>query len=86
MKRKEENDQLKALRFLNGRNVLIDYYREIVTFLIYGEVLEMVFEGGLEGMGGALISVRLFWSYKAWLAAAVIRSLSLEGSRRDAAM
>jgi hypothetical protein len=44
-KRKEEN-QLKALRFLNGRNVLADYYvyRESIELsLIFGErVLEMV--------------------------------------------
>jgi hypothetical protein len=28
-----------------------------LNFLLFGRVLEDVFEGGLEGMGGALISV-----------------------------
>jgi hypothetical protein len=54
---KEKIDQLKALRFLIGRNVLIDYYiyRECIEASHFVDA-EDVFEGGLEGMG-ALISV-----------------------------
>jgi hypothetical protein len=54
--------QLKTLRFLIGRNVLVDYClpRGLKFPLLSDLVLEDVFEGGLEGMDGALISVRLF--------------------------
>jgi hypothetical protein len=44
-----------------------------------------VFEGGLEGMDGALISVLALRSFKVWLAA-VSSTRIAEGSRRDAAM
>jgi hypothetical protein len=51
---KEENrlDQLKALHFLYGRNVLIDYYvYRVLKFPSFRDaVLEDVFEGG-GGMG-----------------------------------
>jgi hypothetical protein len=41
------------LRFLDGRNVLVDYYvyREYVNFLYFAAQYLSVFEGGLEGMG-----------------------------------
>jgi hypothetical protein len=54
----------KALRFLIGRNVLVDYYvyRESIELssFIGLTVLEDVFEGGLEGMDGEHYLGRLF--------------------------
>jgi hypothetical protein len=70
---------------LIGRNVLADYhiYRE-GNSLLFSTRLEMVFEGGLEGMDGGIdLDKGCFEKLRAWLAAAVgVRSLSL-GSRRD---
>jgi hypothetical protein len=67
--------QLKALRFLIGRNVLIDYYiyRESIEVSFFSDlVLEDVFEGGLEGMDGGIdLGIGCLRSFKVWLAAAV---------------
>jgi hypothetical protein len=53
--KRKGRSQLRALRFLIGRNVLIDYYiyRRCIEVSLYftDAVLEDVFEGGLEGMG-----------------------------------
>jgi hypothetical protein len=68
--------------------VLTDYvYRESIELSPFRRVLEDVFEGGLEGMGGALISVlAALRSLKFGSAAAVSSTHIVEGSRRDAAM
>jgi hypothetical protein len=67
--------------------VLTDYYlyrESIEVSLFFWTSTEDVFEGGLEGMDGALISYWLFEKHKAWSSSRL--DPYIEEGRRDAAM
>jgi hypothetical protein len=81
--------QLKALRFLIGRNVLVDYYlyRESLELsLSFDNYLRTCLKADWRAWMGvisvaALKKLQLCWQQQQWSSI-----ISLEGSRRDATM